>query len=541
MNGNLDTDVVVIGGGPGGSTTATMLARRGPRVLLLERERFPRDHIGESLLPASMPVLEELGVMPAVQQAGFLPKFGATMVWGSDPAPWSWYFRETNKRYPNAFQVWRPHFDQILLENSRAHGVDVREGHTVLEVLFDGDRATGVRCAGPDGERATVSARFVVDASGQGALLGRRLGLRRWDSWFQNLAVYGYFEGAERLPEPDETNIFIESYPHGWFWNIPLHTGVMSVGAVVDRHAGQEGILRDGQTGFLMGQIAQAPATATMLRNATMVSGPVILKDWSYVSDRVTGDGYVLVGDAACFIDPLFSSGVHLALTSGIYASAYVAAVLNDPTLADPAGKVYQELYYRQYGHFREMARLFYASNRTIESYFWEARRVLGESDDLTPREAFIHAVAGQSPLGYERAVLEHGEMPESFVTSMRAVQSDRAARRARLDSLSGEALARAVPWLAEGVRVERKPVFTGGDFTWGQALITAGYPEGTPASGLVATLVSLIDGRTPTAGLAARLSALAKNAPPEQVAQHVRSALGILYVDGAVDLVEPG
>ena len=125
---DLTADVIVIGGGPGGSTTATMLARQGWQVLLLERERFPRDHIGESLLPASIPVLEELGVLPAVQAAGFLQKWGATMVWGTDKTPWSWYFRETNQRYPHAYQVWRHHFDQLLLDNSRAHGVEAREG-----------------------------------------------------------------------------------------------------------------------------------------------------------------------------------------------------------------------------------------------------------------------------------------------------------------------------------------------------------------------------------------------------------------------------
>ncbi|MGH2583876.1 MAG: NAD(P)/FAD-dependent oxidoreductase, partial [Dehalococcoidia bacterium] len=384
-----DADVVVIGGGPGGSTAATMLARKGWRVLLLERERFPRDHIGESLLPASMPILEELGALPAVQAEGFLPKWGATMVWGHEPSPWSWYFRETNARYPHTYQVWRPRFDQILLENARAGGVDVREQHTVLEVLFEDGRACGVRYAAEGGE-GVVRARCVVDASGQGALLGRRLGLRRWDPFFQNLAVYGYFANGERLPPPDETNIFIESYPHGWFWGIPLHTGVISVGAVVDRRTGQEGIRAGGPARFLMDQIAQAPHIAAMLRDAQMVSGPVVLKDWSYVSDEVVGDGYLLVGDAACFIDPLFSSGVHLALSAGILAAAWVTTAFKRPEMAEPAGRVYKDLYYRQYDHFRAMAQLFYASNRTIESYFWEARRLLRFDDSLAPRQAFI-------------------------------------------------------------------------------------------------------------------------------------------------------
>src|SRR5215471_17281604 len=382
---DITADVVVIGGGPGGSTTATMLARQGWQVLLLERERFPRDHIGESLLPASIPVLEELGVLPAVQQAGFVPKLGATMVWGTEKTPWSWYFRETNQKYPHSYQVWRPLFDQLLLDNSRTHGVDVREGHQVVDVLFDAGRAVGVRYKA-NGTDGTARARFVVDASGQGALLGRKLQLRRWDAFFQNLAVYAYFTGVRRLPAPDTTNIFIESYAHGWFWHIPLHTGWTSVGAVVDSRTGQEGLHRSGPLPFLRDQIAQAPHTTEMLQDATLVSGPFVLRDWSYMSDEVVGDGYILVGDAACFVDPLFSSGVHLALMAGVLAAAYVTTALKDPSMQEAAGRVYKELYYKEYDHFRSLAQLFYSSNGTTESYFWEARRLLRAEEHLSPR-----------------------------------------------------------------------------------------------------------------------------------------------------------
>ena len=477
---DLNADVVVIGGGPGGSTAAAMLARKGWRVLLLEREHFPRHHVGESLLPASLPVLEELGVLPAVQAAGFLPKWGATMVWGRDDKPWSWYFRETNPNHPHAYQVWRPVFDQLLLENSRACGVEVREGHQVGEVLYEEGRAVGVRYRSDTGNDGTARVRFVVDASGQAAFLGRRLGLRQWDPFFRNLAVYGYVTGADRLPAPDDTNIFIEAHPHGWSWMIPLHTGWTSVGTVMDSQYGQERLSKGELREVFLRQATEAPHTARLLRDAELVSGPQVAKDWSYTSERLVGEGYILVGDAACFIDPLFSSGVHLALMSGVLAAAYVSTALKSPDMAEAAGQVYTELYSKEYNHFRAMAQLFYSSNRTAESYFWEARRLLGDQESLSPRHAFIQAVAGQSPRGYERVVLERGEAPEPFARNVRAVESERAARRAQLVAPgASEALLVAAPRLAPGVAVKRKPVLGAGEFVWGHVLITDAYPEG--------------------------------------------------------------
>jgi flavin-dependent dehydrogenase len=532
---DLTADVVVIGGGPGGSTTATMLARKGWQVLLFEREAFPREHVGESLLPASLPVLEELGVLPAVQAAGFLPKQGATMVWGRDRTPWSWYFRETNQQYSHAYQVWRPHFDHLLLDNSRANGVDVREGHQVVDVMFDAGRAMGVRYTASDRTSGVAQARFVVDASGQGALLGRKLQVRQWDPFFQNLAIYGYFTGAQRLSEPDDTNIFIESYAHGWFWHIPLHTGWMSVGAVVDSETGQAGLSRSGPDGFLREQIAQAPATSHMLQQAELVSGPFVTKDWSYVSDEVVGDGYILVGDAACFVDPLFSAGVHLALTAGVLAAAYVTTALKDPSMREAAGQVYKELYYKEYDHFRAMAQLFYASNRTVDSYFWEARRLLGAPEALSPRHAFIRGVAGQPPRGYERVVLDQGHAPDEFVDSLRLVESERVERRKRWEQ-GLTRLDEAVPQLAADVHVQRKPVIAAGEFVWGDVLINASYPEGLPCSRLVAILVSRMDGQRSVAELLAQLCEGSEAAQSEKIVASVLATLRILYVDGTVE-----
>ena len=552
------SDVAVIGGGPAGSTAAAMLARQGWSVVLLERERFPREHVGESLLPASMPVLEELGAMDAVQAAGFLPKFGATMVWGHDPEPWSWRFRETSVQYPHSYQVWRPTFDQILLDNARAHGVDVREGCRVSGVALSRGQGDGASAGTPDHSMlryvsdtagpSELSARFVVDASGQAAMLAQQTGVRRWDSFFQNLAVYAYFEGAEPLPSPDENNIFIEAYEHGWFWTIPLHTRWSSVGAVVDNRTGQEGIQRLGAREFLIDQLSQTAHTKAMLGDAKWAAGPNVVRDWSYSSERITGPGFVMTGDSACFVDPLFSSGVHLALMSGVMAAAYAttslkAAESGDEQLRYGAGDVYQELYYREYNQFREMARLFYSSNLTSDSYFWEARRIVerdGEQSEFSPRQSFIQAVAGQPPRGYERAVLDRGEAPDGFLASVRAVEGERAKRAEWLSALRADPqrnwLLPSVPHLSPGTTVARKPVLAEGEFVWGTTLSTLSQPEGAPCSALVAAVARLADGRTPVSDIVERLSQGLDDARRVDLRTAVTRTIEILYVDGAVE-----
>ena len=567
-------DIIVIGGGPAGSAASTMLVRQGWSVVLLERERFPRDHVGESLLPASLPILEELGVLPAVEAQGFVKKFGATMVWGRDKEPWSWFFGETNRRYPHSYQVWRPTFDHILLQNAADCGVDVREGWRVTEVLLnhrpnrsgeggnplvDGNQQSSihqvdrtldestatVRCFDPNGREHLLPTRFVVDASGQNGLLGRQLDLRRWDESFRNLAVYAYYRGAERLSPPADGNIFIESYAHGWLWTIPLLEGMASVGAVVDQRVGEEQVQSLGLERFLKEQLAQAPHTAALLENASRVSGPFIVKDWSYACENIAGDGYVLAGDAACFIDPLFSSGVHLALMSGVLSAAHTTTALRHPDMASAAAQVYQELYMKEYHHFREMVRLFYSSNRTVDSYFWEARRILedgdGEATGLSPRASFIQAVAGQPARGYERMVLERGVAPADFEESVKAVEKERERRQSEFEACleSGDghppAVLAARPRLRPGVRVVRKPVPGDGTFDWGYVLVNDGHPEGLPCSNLVARLAALLDGNSTVAHILGTLSSEVEPSQQEQLLSSVLTTLQILYVDGTI------
>lgn len=532
-----DCDVLVVGGGPAGSAAATMLARKGWSVRLYERDRFPREHVGESLLPASMPVLAELGVLPAIEAAGFLPKYGATMVWGRDPDPWSWSFRESSPRYPHAFQVVRAQFDEILLRNAAREGVDVREGCRVLDAGAESSGAT-LRIADDGGREHTARARFVVDASGQAGLIGRARGLREPDPFFRNLAVYGYYSGGSRLPKPDANNILIESIEDGWLWAIPLHTGLVSTGVVVDSAVGRERISELGAEPFFRERIASGPRTAALLDGATLTGAPTIVRDWSYASSELAGEGFVLAGDAACFVDPLFSSGVHLALSSGVLAAAYVTSALKDPELGRAAAAVYAEQYRQQYQHFREMARLFYAGNRTVDSYFWEARRITGVDEATPARLAFVRAVAGQPPAGYERAVLAHGDTPRSFTEAVGAVEQLRAERAAAFDErFAGDLpqLLAAVPSLVPGARLERKPVVGEGEFAWGQVIVSPDRTEGAPVSELVAIVVAQLDGHCTVRELLDRLGERIPSETLDQLRPAILQSLRLLHVEGVV------
>src|SRR5262249_12419464 len=209
-------DVVVIGGGPAGSVTATLLADAGVSVTVLERERFPRYHIGESLLSATLPILDAIGVTAKCEAHGFLRKPGGTFQWGRQRDPWSFWFREDPGGRPYAFQVVRAEFDQLLLENAREHGADVREEHSVERIDTTGPSPV-IHARRRDGRDMTFAPRFLVDASGQQALIGRAQGLRRFNEFFKNLAIFGYFRGAERLPGELANHILSAAFADGWF------------------------------------------------------------------------------------------------------------------------------------------------------------------------------------------------------------------------------------------------------------------------------------------------------------------------------------
>ena len=389
-------DAIVVGGGPAGSVAAGFLAQAGRRVVLFERERFPRYHIGESLLSATMPILEALGVMPAIEAAGFVRKPGGTFVWGARAEPWSFYFRDDPGGRPHAFHVVRSEFDHLLLRHAAGLGVDVREAHRVERVEYDGAR-NRVVARDEDGTAVTATAPWVVDASGQQALLGRRDQLRRFDPFFKNLAVFSYYEGAERLDGAVAGNILSAAFADGWFWFIPLHDGTTSVGAVVDaaRFAGEAG---HDPAPLHARLVAACPPVAARLAAARRVAPVRVIRDYSYCSTRFHGPGYLLAGDAACFIDPVFSTGVHLACLAG-YLAARAVERLRDGGAPETALADYDARYRAAFERYLRFLYFFYDHHADPDSYFWTARKILNPELPLEARTAFVRLLSGTGDL----------------------------------------------------------------------------------------------------------------------------------------------
>jgi flavin-dependent dehydrogenase len=319
-------DVVVIGGGPAGSTTSTLLAQRGLRVGLFERERFPRFHIGESLIPETYWVLKRLDMLPKMRRSHFVKKYSVQFVNASGKLSAPFYFWD-NKPHEcsQTWQVVRSEFDQMMLENAREHGVDAHEGVHVVEVMFDGDRATGIVIQNSGGRRE-VRAKVVVDASGQAALLQNRLKLRLWDPMLNKGAVWTYWQGAYRDSGRDEgaTMVLQTSTRNGWFWYIPLHNDIVSVGVVAPFDYLFKGRANNHEQTYNE-EVDRCPAVKERISRAARVTGVFATRDYSYRSTKVAGDGWVLVGDAFGFLDPLYSSGVLLALRSGEMAAEAIA------------------------------------------------------------------------------------------------------------------------------------------------------------------------------------------------------------------------
>jgi flavin-dependent dehydrogenase len=325
----------VVGGGPAGSTIAALLAQKGRDVVLLEKEKHPRFHIGESLLPLNLPLLEKLGVQEEVARIGMV-KYGAEFISPYHGKTTTFNFAEAwNKNFPYAYQVRRSEFDLILLNNARSKGARVIEQCKVRDIEFLPEGGAIARASHLEGGEALFQARFVVDASGRDTFLANRLRIKSKNLKHNSAALYGHFTDATRLEGDAEGNISIFWFDHGWFWFIPLADGTTSVGAVCWPYYLKQ--RRSDVTNFLMETVKLCPGIAERLANAKLTGPATATGNYSYKAKSMSGPGYLLLGDAFAFIDPVFSTGVYLAMNSAFVGCETVETCLQTPAKADRA------------------------------------------------------------------------------------------------------------------------------------------------------------------------------------------------------------
>ena len=383
-----DCDVLVVGGGPAGSTISALLSEKGWRVILLEKEHHPRFHIGESLLPHNLPIFKRLGVLEQVDAIG-IKKPGADFnsnleVGGHHQFHFSFAL---DKSLPYAYEVRRSEFDHLLLRNSQAKGTKVLEGATVSAVDFPAGGDPVVSAVDEHGAHTRWTCRFFVDASGRDTLLSRKFNLKRKNPHHASAAIFGHFHNVDRREGEYEGNISVYWFQHGWFWMIPLKDGSMSVGAVC-----RPAYLKQRKTSppeFLLSTLALAhPEMRHRMRNATLIDNVArATGNYSYTSTRMRGERYIMVGDAYAFVDPVFSSGVLLGMNSGVLGAEAVDAWLRGEPTAEA-----------KFRHFEHMVR------RGVKTFTWFITRfnspgmrslLLNPDNPFRVQEAVISLLAG--------------------------------------------------------------------------------------------------------------------------------------------------
>lgn len=434
-------DVLVIGGGPGGATAAALLASHGVNVTLLERTRFPRHHVGESLQPSSLKLLEKhFGLKQQLSAQGFARKYGAVYVWGESRNPWSVLFDErldtdlpdlTETRllagdYECALQVDRAVFDRVLLDNARNLGVNVLEEHEAIRPVLEGNRVKGVLVRA-NGQTKTLSATSIIDATGQRCLLGRTFGTIESLPDLQATATYGYFQGAGGVPGPLGRHVqFVVTTPMGWIWFIPVSATLTSVGVVHHerRKMNEADFLKMLNTaGLPMEDATLIEHQGSRLRH---------VRDWSYKNTEVAGENWLMVGDAAAFIDPILSGGVDFAIRGGCNAALALLRAHTDSSQRHAAIQEYANQVQTEHKAYLKLARYWYGNNRSVDGFFWTAYDAIKPESGSTALRAFVYLTSGKYSTDRHFKVFAGWQEKTMF----RALGVDRTALKARLQKV---------------------------------------------------------------------------------------------------------
>jgi flavin-dependent dehydrogenase len=394
---NSSTQVLVIGGGPAGSTASTLLAREGFDVTLVERDSFPRYHIGESLLPSCLEILDLTGAREKIEAHGFQRKAGGFFSWGTD----SWVLDFAPLRYPYSFQVVRSEFDQLLLEHAKSQGVKVFEQTEITSLNFEGERPRSANWAqmGGGSEKGEIGFDYLIDASGRAGLMAMRyLKNRRYQQAFQNVALWGYWTGAGKMSFAPEGAIANGAVPDGWLWGIPLHNGTMSVGLVLHKDTFKEKMQQHNSLEQIYSDAIKAcPLIDDLVKSGTLVTKLQTEQDYSYISGQLHGPGYFMIGDAAGFIDPLLSTGVHLATHSAMLSAASISSLLRGEVSEEQAMAFFEQSYRQTYLRLMTIVSGMYQQYDGKETYFWQAQQVTEHDYDGSGAmmEAWLYVVSG--------------------------------------------------------------------------------------------------------------------------------------------------